>query len=147
MGAQLCPPLLLPLVFRASRQRLRPKRSSRSQPPPLAMRPLAGGWGGRRRRCKQMSATTCRLTPGRGPALAPALRPAWLRGGAAPVKARARELAARRGSGSGSEGRGDGSRRFDTLCLNFNDLIKDFNSAVNSANEPGAPSASWKESI
>lgn len=74
----------------------------------------------------------------------PAPRPSRLRGGAAPKPADAppprQELAARRGSGS--EGCGDGSGRFDTLCLNFNDLIKDFNSAVNSANEPGAASES-----
>lgn len=88
----------------------------------------------------------------RGPNLARrALKHSWLGGVAAAIKACAwrvrsprtppplQELAARKGSGS--EGRRDCSRRFDTWCLNFNYLIKDFNSAVNSsANKPGAAS-------
>lgn len=87
-----------------------------------------------------------------GPNLARrALKHSWLGGVAATIKAYAwcvcsprtlpplQELAERKGSGS--EGRRDCSRCFDTLCLNFNYLIKDFISAVNSsANEPGAAS-------
>lgn len=149
---------LLPLVFQASRQRAWDQNGSAA---------LYLGWqSGRSLRAGEavplrrtdvgdnLLAYTCT----RGPNLARrALKHSWLGGVVTAIKARARPACSRggrplRGScgaqGAGaSHGAGDGSRRFDTLCLNFNYLIKDFSSAVNSASGPGEACKQYKESI
>lgn len=154
LGAQLCPPPLLPLVFQASRQRVWDQNGSAA----LNYLRWQSGRSLRAGEAAAAAASRCRRQPAslhldarpspRAPRAETFMTPRTCSHNQSPglvcVRRGPRRLGRswRRGRGAGARERArDFSRRFDTLCLNFNYLIKDFNSAVNSsANEPGAAS-------
>lgn len=141
LGAQLCPPPSSYLwCFRPPGSEWETKTVQPLSTASADNRALAAGQGGCCRHCQQMLATTCaaRTCTHR------ALKHSWLQGPARHHQSSAGPASAARA--------GEPWRGFDTLCLNFNSLIKDFNSAVNSSpNEPRAghkrTTFGWKSTV